>query len=224
MYFLAHAFVLLKAIQNRNFEENKLLPLLYGCWAPDAGYFPFFSWQLTHFKHSKKPLIHLFNEPENQKLFQAGWNIHLKSDKIIHNKPFFRNKPLCPEIRKNEGLKIFLESSRQHLGREICLDLFIYEYLLNQDKKITKILFQKQIYSFQTEVSVKGFRLFQKYIYNYINRIIPFLISTKILPMKIKNFIDCPFFRTNLHKAKLEELLQHAIKKSIEILEKENNY
>jgi hypothetical protein len=83
-------FTLLKAMPKSFLEKNELLlPMVYGCWGPDAGYFPFFSWELRRLSHTEKPPINAYTDVLQNKAFKTGWRIHLIADKIVHNRPFF---------------------------------------------------------------------------------------------------------------------------------------
>ncbi|NHJ84216.1 MAG: zinc dependent phospholipase C family protein [Asgard group archaeon] len=194
MYFLSHTYTLLKALP-KNIPKEMIAPMIIGSWAPDAGYFPLFSWQLRQFKHSEKPTIALYRRNSLEDYaYTIGWKAHILSDKIIHARPFFDdNTPLCPVIPRNKGTKVLLLSAKKHLGREVGLDLFICEHLLSKDDIITKTLFKKETYLTEN-ITNSGFTLLQKYIYAYVTKFLGLLKIRTITSKKILKFIDYEFF------------------------------
>ena len=78
MYFLSHSFILLDSLPKNLLNNHSLRnPLLAGVWAPDAEYFPMFSWQLRLFSHAPLPRYNPFSSRCAQKAFLIGWKIHM---------------------------------------------------------------------------------------------------------------------------------------------------
>ncbi|MFW9922993.1 MAG: zinc dependent phospholipase C family protein [Candidatus Thorarchaeota archaeon] len=222
MYFLAHLYVILQALpevlKKEELFEN-LTPIVYGCWGPDLGYFPHYSPKLTIFEHAEKPQINLFRgENRKEEAFYKGWKIHMICDEIIHMEPFFENgDPVCPLIKRNEGLKIYLRTAREHLGREVGLDIFIYRELLNNDWR-RKIINNKELY-LERKINYPGFKKVQKYVYWYTTKFIPRVAKDEKIGKRIQKIIKYDFYSKEIEE-RIKEMLEKMILKSKEIMEK----
>ena len=216
MYFLAHMYNLLKALPDNLSREDVIEPMILGSWCPDAGYFPHFSRQLTIFSHTETPLINLYKEDKiKSKCFEVGWKAHIACDDQIHNEPFFENgKPLCPLIERNKGYKILLSSVRLHLGREIGLDVLIFNELDLKDKA-SNILLSKSTYINQ-KITFPGFNKIQNYVYKYVMKFLPMVSHKSSFSNTIKRMIDYKFFNQPNIKNEIDLFL----KKSQEICKK----
>ena len=168
MYFLAHMYSLLKAMPKTLYRKEILEPIIFGCWSPDAGYFPHFSRYLTIFSHTEKPTINLYSKDKlKSKLYEIGWRTHIACDDQIHNRPFFRNgNPSCPLIERDKGYSALFYSAKSHLGREIGLDVLIFNKLDARDE-LTNILFSTSTYN-KEKIAYPGFSKLQNYVSNYI--------------------------------------------------------
>ncbi len=210
MYFLAHMFSILKILPEGLSLEEIIKPMIVGSWSPDAGYFQLFSPKLKIFNHQKNP-PKLFYKKESQrcKAYVLGWKLHLVCDELIHEGPFFLdNNPLCPEIIKDEGVRRYFNTAKKHLGREIGLDLFIYEHLLKNNPK-TNFLWLKEFYK-KPMISYPGFPKLQNYVYWYVNRFLPLINNNSHFSRLIKKTIDYGFYHNEDNKEKISILLANA--------------
>jgi len=219
MYFLAHLYVILKALPD-NFPKDLIKPLIIGGWNPDASYFPCFSWQLKIFNHQKNPPINFYKDSRKRIAFIKGWLVHMHCDEIIHEKPFFKNQqPLCPNINKTARLSKYLMSARMHLGREIGFDLYIYQNYLPKEQWITKIVKEKKTYV-KPEVGITGYKSLQRYIYLYVNRILPVLAQKNWLSKGIRKIIGYELYTKTSVKEKAKVLLKETQKSATKIIKK----
>ncbi len=219
MYFLSHSFILLDSLPKNLLNNHSLRnPLLAGVWAPDAEYFPMFSWQLRLFSHTPLPRYNPFSSRCAQKAFLIGWKIHMACDALIHTAPFFQNKqPLCPPINGGTNLWLFLHSIKEHLGREVALDLFLLKTVLPQNPLIAQLLKEKRTY-LMPEIPFPGFKKLQKYVAFYTLTLLPALETERRIPKKLRSIIDYSLFENFLMVEKVTHLIEKAKNKSKELL------
>lgn len=221
MYFLAHMYSILKVLPIGLSRDEIIKPMIIGSWCPDAGYFPLFSPKLKVFNHQEKPPIRLYKKNSQEgRAFELGWKLHILCDNIIHEKPFFAdNNPLCPEIINNQGVKKYFKSARKHLGREVGLDLFIYERLLKKTSNI-ELLWVKDFYK-KPVVSYTGFAKLQSYVYLYVNKFLPLVNRPSQLSRMAKKTIDYDFYLNEEIEEKIILFLENVQKECKKLIEKE---
>ncbi|MCF2142520.1 MAG: zinc dependent phospholipase C family protein [Candidatus Heimdallarchaeota archaeon] len=219
MYFLSHSFILLDSLPKNLLNNHSLRnPLLAGVWAPDAEYFPMFSWQLRLFSHAPLPRYNPFSSRCAQKAFLIGWKIHMACDALIHTEPFFQNKqPLCPPINGGTNLWLFFHSVKAHLGREVALDLFLLKMFLPQNPLVAQLLKEKQTY-LSPEIAFPGFKALQKYIAFYTLTLLPALETDRGVAKKMRSIINYSLFDKFLMVEKITHLIEKAKNKSREFL------
>lgn len=217
MYFLAHMYSLMKSLPVGISREKILEPMIVGCWSPDAGYFPHYSTELTKFNHSNNPPINLYGKIGiKARCFKIGWLTHIACDKLAHNEFFFPNgDPLCPLIVRNKGFRNFLVSAKIHLGREIGLDVLLFQKI-NYNDWIGQILFSKTTYTRQ-KIDFPGFQKIQNYVYKYVTKFLPMVNYSSSFGKVIKKIIDYDFYNKHFIKDEIENFItkSHCICKSI---------
>jgi len=220
MYFLSHMYSILEVLPDELLKEEILKPLIFGSWSPDAGYFPMFSTKLKIFSHKEFPPIHLFRKNDQEKKnYIIGWKLHLLCDELIHEKPFFKNnQPLCPKISRNKGIQKYYRTAKIHLGREVGLDLFIYNKLLKSSK--FNLLFSRDFYC-KPKITFPGYSKLQNYIYQYVNKFLPIASGESQLGNKVRTIIDFEFFNNSYIEEKIVEFLKFAQKECEKVVEKE---
>lgn len=211
MYFLAHMYSILKVLPSQASKEEIIKPMLIGSWCPDAGYFPFFSKSLTIFDHYPEPPINFYSKGSIQaKAFSIGWACHIACDAIIHNAPFFASRePFCPHVIRNRGFWIQLVSARQHLGREVGLDLLLYRTITNNNCWFNPIISSEETYKLSF-IPITGFPKLQNYIYRFINRFLPLASKNSPLGIIIRKAIDYQIYYSKYVKKNIKILLVKA--------------
>ncbi len=208
MYFLAHMYSILKDLPEE-YPQQLLEPLIVGCWSPDAGYFPHFSWRMKVFSHTTLPPVNFYKN-NKAKAFVTGWKTHIACDKLVHEKPFYsNNEPLCCPIQTNAGVWRFLVSSKKHLGKEIGLDLFIYENLLNEKEWIMDTIRNRTTF-LGPKIKFQGYRLLQKYIHQYTNWFLPMMTNGISGSKAIKEVINYKIYLKENFTVKIITLLEEA--------------
>lgn len=204
MYFLAHMYSLMKSLSAGTSQENIIEPMIMGCWSPDAGYFPHYSTELAQFSHTNKPPINLYGKIGiKARCFEIGWLTHIACDELTHNELFFPNgNPLCPLIVRNKGFRKFLTSAKIHLGREIGLDVLLFQKINNKDW-IGQILFSKTTYTRQ-KIDFPGFKKIQNYVYKYVTKFLPMVNHDSSFGKAIKKIIDYDFYNKQFIKEEIE--------------------
>ncbi|HUU79742.1 MAG TPA: zinc dependent phospholipase C family protein [candidate division Zixibacteria bacterium] len=207
MYFLAHMYSLMKSLPIGISLENILEPMILGCWSPDAGYFPHYSPELTKFSHTNNPPINLYGKTGiKARCFEIGWLTHIACDELVHKEIFFSNgDPLCPLIIRNMGFKKLLTSSKIHLGREIGLDVLLFQKI-NYWDWIGQILFSKTTYTRQ-KINFPGFKKIQNYVYNYVTKFLPIVNHDSSFSKVIKKVIDYDFYNNQFLKEGIELII-----------------
>jgi len=214
-------YLILKVLPESFSLEEVIKPMIIGCWSPDAGYFPFYSPKLTIFNHQEIPPAQFYNkESQKYKAFELGWKLHLLCDKLVHDNPFFSNdNPLCPKIIKNEGVRRYFNTAKKHLGREVGLDLFIYEHHMKNTTQLN-LLWVKDFYK-KPVVPYPGFPKIQNYVYLYVNRFLPLINNNSQFSKVIKKTIDYDFYHNEYNREKIAILLAKAQKECKKLIEKE---
>ena len=210
MYFLAHMYTILSSNQINKLTSKEIEPLIYGCWCPDAEYFPFYARELTKFNHSPTPTINLFkNDIRKAKLFKIGWMCHIACDELIHDEAFFPNKsPLCPPIDRDHGLRVFFKTAKKHLGREVALDFLIYNQI-DWELKTAEIIFSKRLYN-GIKIQYPGFNKLQNYIYNYSNKFLPMATMNSSFGKIMKKLFDYEFYNIKFVKENIIDFIEKA--------------
>ncbi|MBD3192144.1 MAG: hypothetical protein GF308_15985 [Candidatus Heimdallarchaeota archaeon] len=211
MYFLAHMYSILKVLPNQIPKEEVIKPMLIGSWCPDAGYFPFFSKSLKIFDHFPSPPINFFPKHSIQaKAFDIGWTCHIACDELIHQAPFFASQePFCPHVIRNKGLWLQLVSARQHLGREVGLDLLLYKIITNNNCWFNSIITSEETYQLPFS-PIAGFPKLQNYIYRFINRFLPLASKNRPFGIMIRKVIDYQIYYSSYVNKRIKILLAKA--------------
>jgi hypothetical protein len=221
MYFLAHMQLLLDSLPEKLQTKRIMQPLITGTWGPDIGYFSLFSPKLKIFGHYEKPPVTLFpyKTKEEKEAFKLGWKAHLFCDELIHEKIIHEKEPFAPPVIVTKGMKKRMGSLRRHLGREIGLDVYLYQKNMRKRNKRIHLLEKKELY-FDQRIKISGFKRLQNYVYRYINNFLPYLNNGSRMARSLIEIFDYQeFFEQKKVKVLAEEMIKKAklgIEKMIE--------
>ncbi len=129
MLFLAHEYVIRQAVkQVEGIDTNTISTMVLGVYFPDIYQLP-----ITHFykkeTHKLSSEAYSIQHTPIAKIFDLGWKLHIKADVVWHNEI---HVPLEGAICVNSGKFDVLRRKRmvirEHVMREIALDLYIKEH------------------------------------------------------------------------------------------------
>ncbi len=132
MLFLAHEYVVRQAVkQVEGINTNTIPTMVLGLYFPDIYQLP-----ITHFykkeTHKLSSDVYSIQCTPVAKIFDLGWRLHINADDVWHNEIHAPLEgPICVNSGKIDVLRQRRMVLREHVMREIALDL----YIMNQTEQ-----------------------------------------------------------------------------------------